>query len=168
MVDAKRLLDDLKRLVKWLEDDLRERVASVAETADHLQVEYRSAKDSGRTSESFEAWREGILTQAAVAWILGCVFVRFLEDNGLIDEPLISGPGVRQGRASDRQTLYFQSHPTDTDRDYLYDVFRTIEQLPAVARLYDESHNPLWAYGISGDAAKAADCVLASGGPRDW
>ena len=154
MVDAKRLLEDLKRFVKLLEDDLRDRAGAVSEMGDRLKAEYLSAKEAGRTGESFEAWREGVLTQATVAWILGCVFVRFMEDNGLVDEPLISGPGEKRGRASDRQTLYFQSHPTDTDRDYLYDVFRSVAGLLAVAKLYDEAHNPLWAYGISGDAAK--------------
>ena len=154
MVDAKHLLEDLKRFVKLLEDDLRDRAGTVPEMAHRLNTEYRSAKEAGRTAESFEVWREGVLTQAAVAWILGCVFVRFIEDNGLVDEPLISGPGEKRSRASDRQTLYFQSHPTDTDRDYLYDVFRSVSGLPAVAKLYDEAHNPLWAYGISGDAAK--------------
>ena len=136
MVDAKRLLEDLKRFVKRLEDDLRERASSVPEMADRLKAEYRSAKEAGRTGESFEAWREGVLTQAAVAWILGCVFVRFMEDNGLVDDPLISGPGEKRTRASDRQTLYFQSHPTDTDRDYLYDVFSTVQRFPAVERLF--------------------------------
>ncbi|QBQ53848.1 hypothetical protein [Nitrosococcus wardiae] len=63
------------------------------------------------------------------------------RDNALVDQPLISGSGERRGRASNRQTLYFQSHPTDTDRDYLYDVFRTVAQLPAVTKLYDEAHN---------------------------
>lgn len=155
MIDPKRLLDELKKLLKHLEDDLRERATTVPEMADRLQAEYRTADEAGRTGEPFEVWREGVLTQAAVAWILGCVFVRFLEDNALVDEPLISGPGERRGRASDRQTLYFQSYPTDTDRDYLYDVFRTVAQLPAVAKLYDEVHNLLWVYGISGDAAKA-------------
>ena len=154
MIEPKRLLEDLKRLVKRLEDDLRERASSVSEMADRLQAEYRSAKEAGRTGESFEVWRDGVLTQTAVAWILGCVFVRFMEDNGLVDDPLISGAGDKRSRASDRQTLYFQSHPTDTDRDYLYDVFRTVARLPAVAKLYDEAHNPVWTYGISGDAAK--------------
>ncbi|MGR9105353.1 MAG: BREX-2 system adenine-specific DNA-methyltransferase PglX, partial [Gammaproteobacteria bacterium] len=154
MIESKNLLEDLKRLLKRLEDDLRERAGSVSEIADRLESEYRSVKTAQRTGEAFEVWREGVLTQAAVAWILACVFVRFIEDNGLVDEPLISGPGERRARASDRQTLYFQSHPTDTDRDYLYDVFRAVAGLPAVARLYDEAHNPVWAYGISGDAAK--------------
>jgi hypothetical protein len=154
MIEPKRLLEDLKRLVKRLEDDLRERTGTVLAMAERLKKEYRAAKEAGRTGESFEAWREGVLTQAAVAWILGCVFVRFMEDNGLVDDPLLSGPGDRRGRAADRQTLYFQSHPTDTDRDYLYDVFRFVAGLPAVTKLYDHAHNLLWAYGISGDAAK--------------
>jgi hypothetical protein len=154
VIEPKRLLDDLKRLLKRLEDDLRERAGSLSEMAERLNSEYRSAKEAGRTGESFEVWREGILTQAAVAWVLGCVFVRFMEDNGLVDDPLISGPDDKRSHASDRQTLYFQSHPTDTDRDYLYDVFRTVARLPAVAKLYDEAHNPVWSYGISGDAAK--------------
>ncbi|MEA3410513.1 MAG: BREX-2 system adenine-specific DNA-methyltransferase PglX [Pseudomonadota bacterium] len=154
MIDPKTLLDDLKRLVKRLQDDLRERATGMAAMADRLEDEYRSAREAGRTGDAFEAWREGVLTQAAVAWVLGCVFVRFLEDNGLVDGPLISGPGERRGRASDRRTLYFRSHPTDTDRDYLYDVFRTVARLPAVARLYDEAHNPVWTHGVSGDAAR--------------
>ena len=137
MVDAKRLLDDLKRWVKRLEDDLRERVTTVPEMAERLKMEYRSAKDAGRTGESLEAWCEGVVTQAAVAWILGCVFVRFMEDNELVDEPLLAGPGERRDRAADRQTLYFQAHPTETDRDYLYDVFWSVARLPGVGKLYE-------------------------------
>ncbi len=180
MIEPKRLLEDLKRFVKRLEDDLRERASSVSEMADRLKAEYQSAKEAGRTGESFEAWREGVLTQASVAWILGCVFVRFMEDNDLVNDPLISGPGEKRARASDRQTLYFQSHPMDTDRDYLYDVFRTVAGLPAVAKLYEGGRgqgagdrketqnlsssetctlppatcNLFWTYGISGDTAK--------------
>ncbi len=86
MIDAKRLLDDLKRLRRRLEDDLRERSRTEAGLHDTLQREYQAAREAGRTGEAFEVWREGMLTQAAVAWLLGCVFVRFLEDNGLVDE----------------------------------------------------------------------------------
>ena len=41
-----------------------------------------------------------------------------------------------------------------SDRDYLYDVFRTVQRLPAVTTLFDAQHNPIWDDGISGDAAK--------------
>ncbi|HXH13504.1 MAG TPA: hypothetical protein VNP04_27490, partial [Alphaproteobacteria bacterium] len=155
MIDAKQLLNDLKRWLRRLEDDLRERVAAIEELRLALQREHTAARAAGRTAEAFEVWREGILTQAAAAWLLGCVFVRFMEDNGLVEEALLSGPGERRQQAADRQMRYFLKSPTDTDRDYLYDVFRTVQRLPAVAMLFDAQHNPLWAYGISGDAAKA-------------
>jgi Domain of unknown function (DUF7008)/Eco57I restriction-modification methylase len=154
MIHPKRLLDDLKRLLRRLEADLRERAGTVAELAELLQREYRVAREAGRTGESFEMWRDGTLTQAAAAWLLGCVFVRFLEDNGLVEEALLSGPLERRRLAAERQMQYFQRRPTDSDRDYLYDVFRTVQQLPAVTTLFDAQHNPVWAYGISGDAAK--------------
>jgi hypothetical protein len=154
VIVAKPLLDDLKRLLRRLEGDLRERADAGAEMRLTLEREYRSARDAGRTGEAFEIWREGMLTQAAAAWLLGCVFVRFIEDNGLVDEALISGPGERRNHASERQILYFQEHPLDSDRDYLYAAFRAVAKLPAVAALFDERHNPIWTYGISGDAAK--------------
>jgi hypothetical protein len=75
MIHPKRLLDDLKRLLRRLEADLRERAGAVAELAELLQREYRAAREAGRTGESFEMWRDGTLTQAAAAWLLGCVFV---------------------------------------------------------------------------------------------
>ena len=154
MIEAKRLLDDLKRLLRRLEDDLRERSRTVETLHDALQREYQSAREAGRTGEAFEAWREGMLTQAAVAWLLGGVFVRFMEDNDLVDEPLLSGPRERRQQAAERQMRYFRQRPTDSDRDYLYDVFRTVAQLPAVTTLFDAQHHPVWVYGISGDAAK--------------
>jgi hypothetical protein len=154
VIDTKRLLDDLKRFRRRLEDDLREQAATVAELQATLEREYAAAKEASRTGEAFEVWREGMLTQAAVAWLLGCVFVRFLEDNGLVEEALLSGPQERRRQAADRQMQYFQQRPLDSDRDYLYDVFRTVQRLPAVTTLFDAQHNPVWGYGISGDAAK--------------
>lgn len=154
MIEARRLLDDLQRLRRRLEDDLRERSRAVETLHDALQGEYRAAREAGRTGEAFEAWREGMLTQAAVAWLLGCVFVRFMEDNGLVHEVLLSGPDARRRQAAERQMGYFRQRPTDSDRDYLYDIFRTVARLPAVTRLFDTQHNAVWSYGISGDAAK--------------
>jgi hypothetical protein len=119
-----------------------------------LRREYAAAKEAGRAGEAFEVWCESMMTQAGAAWLLSGVFVRLLEDNGLVDERLFSGPGERREQASERQMQYFQRHPTDSDGDYFYDVFRTVQRLPAVAGLFDDSHNPIWMYGISGDAAK--------------
>ena len=153
MIDAKALLADLKKLVTRLEDDLRERVSEHSEIDEHLRNEFRSAKEAGRTGQGYEAWRDEFLTQCAVAWILGTVFVRFLEDNELIETPRLSGPGERRQDALDQHTLFFQKHPTETDREYLLDVFGEIKKLPAAESLFDEKHNPLWTVGLSGDGA---------------
>ena len=154
MIDRKALLADLRRQSKRLEADLAERAGSVPEMAADLKAEYRAAREAARTGDTFQIWCAGVLTQAAVAWLLGCVFVRFAEDNGLVDAPLIAGPGERNARAGDRQTLYFRTRPTDSDRDYLLDVFAEVARLPGVGRLYDRAHNPVWRHGISGDAAR--------------
>jgi hypothetical protein len=57
-------------------------------------------------------------------WLLSCVFVRFLEDNELIAPPRLAGPGDRLRMARDQHTLYFQQHPLEGDREYLYSVFQ--------------------------------------------
>jgi hypothetical protein len=80
LIDTKRLLDDLKRVLKRLEDDLRQRAVSVEVIQTALQREYAAAKEAGRAGEAFEVWRESMLTQAGAAWLLSGVFVRFLEE----------------------------------------------------------------------------------------
>jgi ElaB/YqjD/DUF883 family membrane-anchored ribosome-binding protein len=86
MIDAKVLLADLTRLLKRLEDDLRERALSpaseVPELRAQLQAEWQAARDAERTAETFESWAEQVITQAGVHWLLSCVFLRFIEDNG--------------------------------------------------------------------------------------
>jgi hypothetical protein len=154
MIDRAALLDDLQRLVKLLEDDLRERVGDVPELDARLREEHRLAREAGRTAEAYEQWREEPLTQAAVAWVLATVFVRFMEDNGLLETPRLSGPGERRSLARDHHTVFFQKNPTLSDREYLEDVFREVAALPAAAALFDERHNPLWSLGLSGDGAR--------------
>jgi hypothetical protein len=153
VISPEILVSDLKKLLGQLEGDLRERAEEVQALSESLRSMFERAKQADRTAQAFETWREEYLTQAAVAWVLACVFVRFIEDNGLIDVPLLAGAGPRLDRAKDQRTLYFQEHPTDSDRDYLYYVFRKVEALLAAAPLFDERHNPLWAFGVSGDGA---------------
>ncbi|URN12058.1 hypothetical protein LUW77_10735 [Streptomyces radiopugnans] len=88
-VDREALLKDLKRQVSALEDDLRERAGS-EEFHTRLEGEYRKAREARRTAAPYETWRDERVRQSAAAWVLGCVFVRFCEDNGLIDEPFIA------------------------------------------------------------------------------
>ena len=154
MINRQELLSDLRRQLRLLERDLAARADSVPKMAAALEAEYQAARAAERTAATFRVWRADELTQAAVAWLLGAVFVRFIEDNGLIDEPLISGPNRAIDRAEDRQLRYFRSHPTATDRDYLLHGFAAVARLPALAMLYDRAHNPVWRLGISGDAAR--------------
>ncbi len=155
MINAKALLADLQRLLVTLESDLRQRCTNQAEVDQPLHDQYAAAKAANRTAQAYEVWRDEQITQAGVAWILGCVFVRFCEDNHLIDPPRLSGPGERRQRAEDEHTLYFQKHPTHSDREYLQWVFEQVAQLPAMKELFDKRHNPLWSLGVSGDGAMA-------------
>jgi hypothetical protein len=161
MIDRSALLADLKALVGVLEDDLRQVVAENDELREILVLEHETAVSAGRTAMSFEEWlgldayRGGELTQAAVAWVLGCVFVRFLEDNELIDEPLLAGPGPRLEAALGRRQVYFAEFPAHSDREYLSWCFAQVERFPAVAPLYDPRHTPLERLQPSVDGASA-------------
>jgi hypothetical protein len=161
MIDAKVLLTDLTRLLKRLEDDLRERALSpsseVPELRGQLQTEWQAARDAERMAETFESWAEQVITQAGVHWLLSCVFLRFIEDNGLVDRPWISGTpqSGRLALARDTHDAYFRAHPHQNDRDYLIASFREAGALPGLHTFFDEAHNPVFRLGISGDAAMA-------------
>ena len=77
-----------------------------------------AARDAQRTAATYEMWREDRVTQVAVAWVLGTVFVRFCEDNDLIEYPVIAGPGDRVAVARERQGKFFEESP-ETDRPRL-------------------------------------------------
>ena len=92
MIVKEDLLADLKPQVRRLETDLRER-SEEAEFGPGLREDWQAAHDAERTAASYETWLDGEITQSAVAWVLGTVFLRFCEDNGLIDVPYLAGPG---------------------------------------------------------------------------
>ncbi|MHC0429480.1 BREX-2 system adenine-specific DNA-methyltransferase PglX [Streptomyces sp. O3] len=143
--DKADLLKDLKKLVVAVEDDLRARSGSEEEFRTRLDREWREAKDARRTALSFPAWRDERVTQAAVAWVLGCVFVRFSEDNGLIDEPFLAGPGERLAEAEARHEAHFRTYPHHNNRDWLIEAFRHLAGTnETAAGLFDERYNPLW------------------------
>ncbi|MFJ6738875.1 BREX-2 system adenine-specific DNA-methyltransferase PglX [Streptomyces sp. NPDC091279] len=144
-VDKVALLKDLKKLVVKLEDDLRARSESEEEFRTGLDREWREAKEAQRTALSYSAWRDERVTQAAVAWVLGCVFVRFCEDNGLIDEPFLAGPGERLAEAEARHEAHFRTYPHHNNRDWLITAFRHLASTnETAAGLFDEARNPLW------------------------
>lgn len=154
MIDAKRLLADLKRMRKRLEDDLRAHHAASAGRA-AVAAEWQAASAASRTRDTFETFWSAALDQAAVHWILDVVFLRFLEDNALLERPLLSGPGERLDLAQERQRGYFRAHPHDSDAEYLLATFGEVSALPGLSRLYDPAHNPLFRLPLSGDGAMA-------------
>lgn len=153
MVNAERLLGDLKKLRKKLEADLRSHHASSAGRA-AVEAEWQEARDTRRTADTFETFFGAAVDQAAVHWILALVFLRFLEDNGLLDRPLISGAGERLEIAQMQQREHFRANPTDSDSEYLLAIFGEVARLPGLRGLYDPAHNPLFRLPISGDGAK--------------
>lgn len=160
MINRERLLADLKRELPRLEADILRYSEEHADLEHHLREQYQQAMKANRTAEHFVAWREAQITQAAAAWVLTCVFVRFLEDNGLLDEPVLSGPVQREDgsrplqHAKERITHHFDAHPADGQRNYLLTLFRELEQFPALDDLLDSRHNPLWQMPLSDDGAK--------------
>ena len=69
MIDSKKLLADLQKQVRLLEDDLRMRCDQDPQFDAPLRKEYDAAKAKKRTALTYKAWRDGELTQVAVAWV---------------------------------------------------------------------------------------------------
>lgn len=148
------LLTDLQALLRRLEDDLREQARGTALHAG-LEAEYEQARGARRTGEAFEIWREQEITQAAVAWVLAAVFVRYVEDNDLVPAPYLAGPGERLQRARERQQAHYARCPTDADTEYLLAVFEELAALPGLGPLFDRAHNPLWELPLSPEGGRA-------------
>ena len=157
MINARKLLADLTRLLKRVEDDLRQRIEDGPAIKESLQAEWQAARDADRTAETFESWADQVITQAGVHWLLSCVFLRFIEDNTLVDRPWISGTpeSGRLALARDRHEAYFRDNPLETDRDYLLACFREAGSLRGLHTFFDELHNPVFRLGLSGDLAMA-------------
>jgi hypothetical protein len=150
------LMKDLRKQVSALEEDLRARSDEVDEFAAALRGEYDQARAIKRTAAGYGAWRDGRITQAAVAWVLATAFVRFCEDNGLIEWPFIAGPGERLADAEERHAAFFREHPQLNDRDWLIAAFDHLASTcPTAAGLFDRRHNPLWELTPSFEAAAA-------------
>ncbi|MGW4145052.1 BREX-2 system adenine-specific DNA-methyltransferase PglX [Streptomyces albogriseolus] len=155
-LDGARLLKDLQAQARLLEDDLRERTEAEPEFRDALRAEYGKAVAAERTAAMYETWRDERVVQIAAAWVLACVFVRFSEDNGLIPDAWLSGPGDRLAEAQDRHDDFFRRNPSLNDRDWLLASFEALgKSHRTVAGLFDPAHNPLFEVLPSYEAATA-------------
>src|SRR6476660_370536 len=152
MIELKALQGQVKNLV----DDLRRQVPANAELTADLRREYAQAKAARRTGGTYESWLEDILDQAAVAWVLGCVFIRFLEDNRLVKPLWLGGPepDASVERAIEARQEYLIANPTHNDRHWLKEAFGYLADLRATGKIFDQ-HNLVWRFNISGAASES-------------
>ncbi|MEU3290234.1 BREX-2 system adenine-specific DNA-methyltransferase PglX [Streptomyces longwoodensis] len=158
MLDREALLAGLRKqvqaLIRTLEADLRERSDNVDQYRDWLRGAYDQERAAGRTYATYGAWRDEHIMQAAVAWVLGTVFVRYCEDNGLIARPFIAGPGARLAEAEEWQSTYLAQQEGAGDRDWLVEAFMHLAQShPVMGRIFAREHSPLWRLSPSPRAA---------------
>ncbi|MGC4898094.1 BREX-2 system adenine-specific DNA-methyltransferase PglX [Micromonospora echinospora] len=148
-------LKALQTQVTALTDDLRGQVAADSELESSLRKEHAQATEARRTAGTFETWLDDVLDQAAVAWVLGCVFVRFCEDNELVEPLWIGGPepAAPVGRAMQHRQQHLIDNPRHNDREWLREAFTYLRGLRATGKIFDE-HNPVWRFDISGAAAE--------------
>ncbi|MGW4686121.1 BREX-2 system adenine-specific DNA-methyltransferase PglX [Streptomyces sp. NPDC004244] len=155
MIDRKALLEDLKKQVKAVETDLGKQVKAVTEVGTRLRAEYDQARKLGRTAATWNSWLDERVTQVAVAWVLGTVFVRFCEDNELIPEPYLTAPDPdRRDLALARYEEYVAKDADPTFRGWLERAFEELGAGQAGRLLFDRTHNPLFQIPLSHDGAR--------------
>ncbi|MFW6719327.1 BREX-2 system adenine-specific DNA-methyltransferase PglX [Streptomyces sp. MAR4 CNY-716] len=153
-LDRAALVTGVRKQVRALEADLRERSDDVDRYRDWLRTTYEHARASGRTTATYGAWRDERISRAAAAWVLATVFVRFSEDNGLIDRPFIAGPGRRLTEAEKRQAAHRAGAPGANDQVWLVEAFTHLARSHlAMERIFDRRLNPLWELPPSPQAA---------------
>ena len=162
-------LKALQGQVRFLVDDLRTQLADKAALRAELRQEFEKAKAAERTATAFEVWLEDILDQAAVAWVLGCVFVRFCEDNALVDPKRRWIGGEDDNAPADdavqNRQEYIIANPRENDRQWLREAFGYLRGLRATGKIFDE-RNPVWRFDISGPAAESLSDFFRKGAGR--
>ena len=153
-LDRPRLSRELAAQVSLAEQAMHRTVAEDAALRANLKADHARATTAQRTGTTWTAWLDEQVTLSAVAWVLGTVFVRWCEDNGLI-EPRLSGPGERLGDAQDAQQQFVSAHPLSTSADWLREAFGVLAASDAGAMLFDARHNPAERIPLSNDGARA-------------
>jgi|CZKU01.1.fsa_nt_gi hypothetical protein len=141
-------------LEKALLPDLTERAKDPVVAA-ALAREHAEEQRTHRTSDSLAVWVTKTLEQVGVRWLLSVVFVRTLEDRGLLAQARIGGPG-----ANDSQALFAELFPTLSDRDYLLTVFREVASAPGAEDLLGPEKNPAWKLAPSGAVVREILALL--------
>jgi hypothetical protein len=153
MIDRAALVAALRKQLAGVESDLRALSDDLHNPwGQQLRTEYEQARSVGRTALTWSEWRDGEVAQAGVAWVLGAVFVRFCEDNGLLEHPFIAGAGARLAEATDAETHFYRDGPSRNTRDWLRAGFSELARHPATRGLVDPAHSPVWTAPLSADA----------------
>ncbi|WPW33641.1 BREX-2 system adenine-specific DNA-methyltransferase PglX [Streptomyces atratus] len=131
-------------------------VRAAEAVAGRLRAEYDEARGLGRTAATWNAWLDERVTQVAVAWVLGTVFVRFCEDNRLIPDPYLTGPEQdRRDLAEARYAQYVEETEDPTYRGWLLRAFDELGSGQAGKLLFRQDRNPLYQIPLSHDGARA-------------
>lgn len=148
-LDSKSFIAAAQPVLKVLAQDLLARADGSTGVTRALEARHEAERKAERTADSYAVWRRNFVGQVADAWLLSVVFVRTLEDRGLLPAARIAGPG-----ATDSQQLFSELAPSLTERDYLLMVFKELSHFPAAAALFDSKHNPVWKLSPSAEAAR--------------
>ncbi|GGL99877.1 BREX-2 system adenine-specific DNA-methyltransferase PglX [Nakamurella endophytica] len=137
----------LKPQLATLVADLRDRTLGDPEGDAAWRTGHQAAVAAQRTAGSFEDWSTDQLTQAAVGWLLGSVFVRFCEDNLLLGGQgrsrtagvwITSNDRERRQAALDAERAFYLAHSDYSYREWLEVAFAALADNPATAALVGE------------------------------
>ena len=148
-LDSAAFLAAARSVLATLKADLLARAEEQPAVGRALAERHETERAARRTADSFPEWRDRTATQVAAAWLLSCVFVRTMEDRGLLATARLAGPG-----AMDSQTLFFELAPSLTERDYLLTVFRELATFPAARSLFDPASSLVFRLAPSAGAAR--------------
>src|SRR6266545_2085557 len=93
-LDGALLLSKAQGLLGELEADLLLRARNSIAVREAIRVRQEAERAARRTADPLEVWERHFVTQVAASWLLSCVFVRTLEDRGLLGHNRIAGPGA--------------------------------------------------------------------------
>ncbi|MBK8233294.1 MAG: BREX-2 system adenine-specific DNA-methyltransferase PglX [Candidatus Eisenbacteria bacterium] len=156
-LDSAGFLAAAQPVLSLLTADLLERADGSVEVSAELRRGHAEEVKARRTAEVYEVWRRGRMVQVAAAWLLSCVFVRVLEDRGLLGRHRLAGPG-----AEDSQRVFGELAPYLGARDYVLTIFRELARIPATAGIFDARHNLVWRLAPSqGGVAALLDLLRA-------
>ena len=145
-VDARHVLSHLVPLLGPLAADLAAQAADPAAEAT-LRAEHAAELEARRTADPYAVWLGWRVQQLAAAWLLTGLFLRALEDRGLLP------PRLRELDA--RRATLRRLCPWLDDRALLRLTVAEAAHTRGFAAVFDEAHSPIWTLWPSAAGATA-------------